>query len=148
MARAAPRPVKTTRPWGDEEPTCGAAVFGRDVPANGGDTTCTGPGKPVGPAAVTAGTLDATVGIGIQGMGANAGEWMRDSMDDYQSVCWLSQPLSDPSCTDPGTDLHVVRGSSWESSASEMLCATRGSIADPAASIGVGFRCKRNGTGP
>jgi formylglycine-generating enzyme required for sulfatase activity len=138
--------IKTTYPWGYDDPTCSGVVFGRDDVQEDGDTTCTGLGFPFGEEDVTTGTGDVTPSVGLSGMGASVQEWVRDAADPYGSVCWLEQPLLDPVCEDPTAQKLSVRGGSWRYAASSLYSTLRSTLPTAGVAIDVGFRCMRKGT--
>ena len=136
--------AKTSFPWGDGDPTCGIAVYGRSdttLLPQGGDTVGAMMDG-IGPKPVTAAPTDVTA-LGVFGMGGGANEWVRDSIAEYGSPCWVAQPLHNPTCNDPKVTDRVIRSGSWFEGAYALNGAFR-RHADAAATtiIGqAGLRC-------
>ena len=141
-ATAAGNVAKTTFPWGDGDPTCGIAVYGRSdttlLPL-GGDPVCAMV-EGTGPRPVTAAPSDVTA-LGVFGMGGGVYEWVLDSSDEYTSPCWAAQPIHNPVCNDPKVSGRIVRSGSWFAGGYALNGAFRRD-ADGTIIIGqAGFRC-------
>jgi formylglycine-generating enzyme required for sulfatase activity len=141
-ATAAGNVGKTTYPWGDGDPTCGIAVYGRSddtmLPL-GGDPTCA-TAEGIGPRPVTAAPTDVTT-LGVFGMGGGVYEWAQDSSADYASACWAAQPLHNPVCQDPKTIYRIFRSGSWFVGGYSLNGAFRSDADGTIIIEQVGFRC-------
>jgi formylglycine-generating enzyme required for sulfatase activity len=132
--RAARGPERRRFSWGDADPTCDRAVYGR------------GPGGPCpqgGRAPVHADTADATP-EGILHLSGNVAEWV---LDRYVEGGYIGCPVS---CTDPmvaptgeAHELHVIRGGAFESLAEQLRGAGRARALRGATFGNTGFRCAR-----
>src|SRR5262249_33087826 len=118
-ASVAGRSAKTAYAWGDDEPTCDRAVYGRwDDDATGG-TECASRG--IGPVAVdqlATPNGDVTPTFGLVGLGGGMSAWTRDAAVPYEAACWARAPLHDPTCEYPGALVREARGASWQGLAS------------------------------
>jgi formylglycine-generating enzyme required for sulfatase activity len=134
-ATVAGRLVKTRYPWGDQEPACDQAVFGRAslfyprIP-------CDAQGDGVQPLSASAKDVSA---IGVLEQGGNLHEWMLDDGISLTSPCWRDAPLLDPVCSSVDQASHILRGASW---LSEGLRSTyRGAPKNQLPKSSTGFRC-------
>lgn len=137
-ATSAGRPGKSMFPWGDEPPDCARAVYGRLALAGlpGGCEKEAGSGpRPVtlGGLLVAPGDVSAS---GVQGLGGGVAEWTRDSPIAYDAACWRG---TNPTCSDPSSDAHVVRGGAWASTAINVRSTAR--LAARKATSFIGLRC-------
>ncbi|MFO0552062.1 MAG: bifunctional serine/threonine-protein kinase/formylglycine-generating enzyme family protein [Polyangiaceae bacterium] len=118
-------------PWGDAEPTCQTAIYGR---GEGVTPSCGAPGP--GPARAYADkTRD-----GIFDLGGNLREW---TITPFRAYAACSSPCVD-SAEVPASNAeeHVIRGGSWISKGpSELRAARRSFDLVTWADVGVGFRC-------
>jgi len=137
-ATSASRAGKATFPWGDDAPDCARAVYGRLALAGlpGGCEKEAGSG----PRAVRVMGIPVTPGdrsaSGILGLGGGVAEWTRDTPTPYDATCWRGL---DPTCSDPASDAHVIRGGAWASTAINVRSAAR--LASRKATSFIGFRC-------
>jgi formylglycine-generating enzyme required for sulfatase activity len=136
-AAVAGRPARTEFAWGDQQPDCSRAVYGRGAGACGGD----------GPAPVDAlpwAAGDVTP-LGVVGMGGNVAEWTQDSFRGYADACWWSHPLHGVGCQETLAPERSMRGSDWGEPSSTLLASdTVGQ--PPSYPLGTfGLRCRRRG---
>ena len=131
--------------WGDAEPDCTFATFGRGVV----DRSCRGPGHPFGASPAGSGARDRLVlapGVEFVDLAGNVAEWTRDVWSGPNEGYWSdSRPLRNPvaDLASADGDRRTVRGSSWAASAHDMLSSHRRSATPDTKSASVGFRCAR-----
>lgn len=143
--------------WGDEEPSCDRAVYGRfaGTPAPGGSSECYVAGMQQHP--FPGGSADVSRD-GVFDFAGNVAEW---SLDEDDGECWSATRFVDPVCvrTKTPTSLgaaptktpHVVRGGAFTDQAFWMWVWRRMGLADDMLaqatswSPKVGFRCARKG---
>ncbi len=107
-AAMAGRPDEPIFPWGNEEPDCARAVFGR---APGQPCFKEGPGpspvdaKPWASSDVTA--------LGVIGLAGSLAEWTRDSFRPYRDSCWWQRPLRKVGCEENDAPMRSQRGGYW-----------------------------------
>jgi formylglycine-generating enzyme required for sulfatase activity len=114
-----------TYPWGNQNPTCSFANFGRGSLGCVGDTSVAG-GNPAG--ASPYGALD---------MVGNVEEWVADWYDpDYYAISPSTNPQG------PASGLgRVLRGGMWGSSESGIRTSSRSWTGPTRSGNGIGFRC-------
>jgi formylglycine-generating enzyme required for sulfatase activity len=130
--RAARGPERRRFPWGNVEPSCARAVYGRGQ---------SGPCPRGERAPVDADTADRTP-EGIANLGGNVAEWVVDRyVDGGHAPC--PDPCVDPvlAATADPRELHVIRGGGFESLAEQLRGAGRGRAPRNAAFGNTGFRC-------
>lgn len=153
VALAAGKPKKTAYPWGDSAVglDCAQAVFGRwrsgsikgECFANGG-----GDLQGFGPLPVNArGAADVTP-QGIVGLGGGLQEHVRGTGYSLGSLCWLSQPQTDPNCEDDASPAMSSRGGAFNQSSTALSGAARQTFKRDTYSRYQGFRCARPGRSP
>jgi formylglycine-generating enzyme required for sulfatase activity len=132
-ATVAGRTHKTRYPWGDDEPTCDRAAYGR---ANGGH--CLSLGETPPPPADSKNDLTP---LGVVALGGGLSEWVVDKAVPYDDACWIDAPIVDPRCEPAESDAKsVIRGADYV--LPEMIAATarlvdvRTTRTNP-----LGFRC-------
>jgi formylglycine-generating enzyme required for sulfatase activity len=137
--------------WGNDNPTCSDAVFGRG--GYGEFLAALAPCKPAepigGPLPPGSGALDALVmptGTVVDLCG-NVGEHMLDVWNSQDELCWTWPLLVNPVCAPPGSsgDDHSVRSASWVSAGRTLMAATRRRQGMNDLSPHVGFRCASPG---
>ncbi|HQY62099.1 MAG TPA: SUMF1/EgtB/PvdO family nonheme iron enzyme [Polyangiaceae bacterium] len=142
-AQVAGRAAKTVYPWGRDAVTCERAVHGRLTGGTLGRSLCTERGA--GPAPVdTAGAPGGDVtSLGVVGLGGGVSELVRDAFFGYQSACWRSAGLLDPTCTPDAGPVRQVRGGNWASNAPSVASPRRQAVGIEEYAPTVGFRCVR-----
>jgi formylglycine-generating enzyme required for sulfatase activity len=146
VAMDAGRAVQTLYPWGEDPPTCQHAVYARQVngavDAHAGDCNTVGVGLPPADTAAGAGG-DVALGTGIVDLAGSVSEILSDTFASLSSACWAAQPLESPSCVDPSSPDHSLRGGSWADNSVSLTGDVRDTIPASMASPVVGFRCVR-----
>jgi len=119
--KAARGPASTVYPWGDGAPNCSQAQY-----------------KGCGPAdSVAVAFLAGTSGYGIEDMGGNVAEWVKDF---YASNYYAGAPATDP--PGPPSGMHLRRGGGFTSDPPALRTGARAASDSTAASVG--FRCARS----
>jgi formylglycine-generating enzyme required for sulfatase activity len=121
-------------PWGEKEPACAEAVYGR-----GQGKVCASLGQ--GPVAVGQTPPDRTP-LGVYDLGGNVQEWVMDRFEPHYRTC--QPPCVDPWVEDtPGSTrgARVVRGGSWVHMAAVCRSAGRSQWQQDEAVTNIGFRC-------
>ncbi len=139
-ALASSRPAKARFVSGGV-PVCADLIYGRDGEP-GTSSACITSG--FGPVAVTANPAADVTPDGIVGMAGNVSEHVLDVAADYDSVCWETAGLVNPSCTAAGINTHVIRGTSWQDDLAAADDRLPIALADNNL-LSTGFRCARPG---
>jgi formylglycine-generating enzyme required for sulfatase activity len=136
-------------PWGQDEPACDDAIFGRG--GYGQLATlfapCMPKTAPGGPAKVSSGKRDRVeVGGGvIVDLGGNLGELTRDLWNAVDEPCWKGLGVyHDPWCTTVSPSEGAVlayRGGTWTHPATALESHFRSPIDPDTFDVEVGFRC-------
>jgi len=139
--------------WGDDDPSCDDAVFGRDglgIDFNLGSTQCRRAqdfGGPLSPTRDHGGARDVLTvgGQSIYDLAGNMAEWVLDSFEPQGGDCWPAGVLHDPICTSGSGQ--VARGGSWRDAPEGLRAAARRVVPTslPPDLIGIGVRCAREG---
>lgn len=150
VASASGRPYKTAYPWGDDPPTCDRAVYARgEKDSITNEVTqislCSSTGEALGPVPVTANIGDATPTYGIRHLAGNVSEWLEDSAQPYDSVCWSLSHVDRRGCANADPRVRAVRGGSWALPLYLLPLSTRLGCPTRAAAFDIGFRCMRPG---
>ena len=127
-------------PWGDDEPSCDRAVYGRVGSVQADD--CGQSSLPD----VTTPRGDATP-LGVRDLGGSLSEFILDGPAAYDGATWLAQPFDGPRADQPVSEKaavtdkerFLVRGGSWVSPANTLRTTFRSQ--GPAASTFYGARC-------
>ncbi len=94
-------------PWGNEEPTCGSVVVGRDegLPCDGT--------LPWSSASIDDGSMDETPER-VHALGGNVSEWVEDAYTSpyYEDCGECRNPVAHPTAN-AGADVRVIRGGAW-----------------------------------
>jgi formylglycine-generating enzyme required for sulfatase activity len=135
-ASAADRSFKTMYPWGSAQPTCEQVLFDRES-LDSHTAHCSKDGK--GPFPVTSTPFDSTPN-GVLNMAGSQAEIMLDNLEAYSAPCWLAS-IHNPSCVDPSTSLHALRGGSWALPEAYLLTAMRSDASLQTIRAIYGFRC-------
>jgi formylglycine-generating enzyme required for sulfatase activity len=140
--------------WGDDQPACGDAVFGRTGYGkfSADSAPCKPPVSPGGPAPVGGGALDRlTLPTGtIVDIAGNVGEFARDDWNRHDEPCWAGAGVyRDPLCigksaADGAT--HSERGGDWLVTGGQLTRTARTGNAPAILSPEIGFRCGRPAT--
>jgi formylglycine-generating enzyme required for sulfatase activity len=130
------KPAETTFAWGDDEPTCDRASFGRAYvpPAPG---FCQSEGS--GPLVVGRPAGD-VIPLGVMGLAGGVSEWMLDAAAPLDADCWRDAPLEDGACLRDDTR-RSVRGGTWAGPPPLLVSAVRRSAAEDTPVASIGFRC-------
>jgi formylglycine-generating enzyme required for sulfatase activity len=146
VATAAGRELDDPHPWGDEPPTCDRAVYGRaDDPDNAFSDECLARGFGPQPVDAPESLADATPVLGVVGLGGNLSEWTLDAYRSYLSLCWASQPISDPRCWEDNPPFRSYRGGNWTLRQKNLRPVARYGLALGELTGSIGFRCVRPG---
>jgi formylglycine-generating enzyme required for sulfatase activity len=148
-ATFAGRTAKARYPWGDEDPTCDRAVFGRGGPLNSNLRSECLLNHASGPASVLEKADTDITSLGVTNLGGNVSEWTLDRGASYRSECWARASLWDPSCPPDAASQRTFRGGNWTDIGEMFVSAIRHAL--PAADPGglptvigtTGFRCVR-----
>lgn len=134
-ATAAGRNARSRFPWGEEAPDCDRIVAQRTRALR---TPCAG----IGPASVEdlAARGDVTP-LGIEGLGGNVAELVRDAAARYDSRCWSAALAPDPACVDPDEPHRIARGGSWLTPLAFSRAAFRALATPSTLQRATGFRC-------
>lgn len=147
--------VAHTFPWGEDQPTCDDAVFGRTgygIFAND-SAPCLTPTPPGGPADVGSGRRDQLVlptGT-IFDLAGNVAEYTRDTWNRHDEPCWSPTTIMhDPVCTKVSSDGkgNSVRGGDWVVPGGELARQERTYVGGTTSTPEIGFRCARKSTPP
>lgn len=137
-ATVAGHPTKVDYPWGNEEPDCDRAAFGRVI-VGGSKGQCLDRGPLPPPASDSAHDLSP---LGLRALGAGLSEWALDTPAPYTDPRWLDAPILDPRCGDPAepSPQRSIRGANYI--LPEMVHSTiRFLDKDKAYFAPTGFRC-------
>lgn len=125
-------------PWGNDDPSCGAVVFGRDRQRR---HACQASG--VGPRAVgfAAGDVLEIGGRAVVDLAGNVAEWALDAYQPDDHECHRPGYVVDPTC-EAASGTGVTRGGSFE----DVPLGLRSEVRAPIESRSdvVGFRCARS----
>jgi len=133
-ATAAGRSAKARFAWGDTLPTCDRVASARTAGPLG---ECGG----IGPVDVgEVGARGDVTPLGIEGLGGNVAEHVRDAAGAYGSPCW-SASSKDPWCDEPLAPLRVARGGSWTTPLGYARATLRHAISPAFPDRSTGFRC-------
>lgn len=136
-ATVAGRPQKTRYPWGNDDPSCSRAAFGR------GDSSATH-GKclqfPQTPPPPKDSQNDLTP-LGLEALGGGLSEWVIDKAVPYTDACWVDGPIVDPRCEPAASDKSgIIRGANYI--LPQMVASTTRFVDDRTpGSYPLGFRC-------
>jgi formylglycine-generating enzyme required for sulfatase activity len=143
-ATIAGRARKTRYPWGDDDPSCDQAAFGRaDSAANHGKCLDRSPLPPP-----PSDSKNDTTPLGIVGLGAALSEWVIDKAVAYADACWVEGPLVAPGCEPGAVDLKsTIRGANYI--LPQMVASTIRFVDDRTTrTYPLGFRCVYAEDGP
>jgi formylglycine-generating enzyme required for sulfatase activity len=137
-----------TRPWGNDDPVCGDAVFARSrSPFD--DCFFGGRLGPLPPGS----TARDRVAVGdrdVVDVAGNVSEWAADVWSGQDDPCWGSGVFVDPRCTAPPPNAEpdgVAIAGTWVSDGTFVHAASRLQIFTPSnGGRGTGFRCVRPAT--
>ncbi len=123
-------------PWGDDDPSCTDAVFGRDRERLG---PCGLSG--FGPRLPGSGARDVLVlgGIGVTDLAGNVSEWARERHADEDAPCHAPGHHLDPVCE--GSGMFVARGGAFVDPPLGLRSEVR--FPSPSHNEVIGFRCVR-----
>ncbi len=136
-ATVAGRAEKTRYPWGNDDPTCARAAFGR------GDDKATH-GKclqfPQTPPPPKDSQNDLSP-LGLNALGGGLSEWVIDKAVPYSDPCWLEGPIVDPRCEPAASDKSsIIRGANYI--LPQMVASTTRFVDDrTSGSYPLGLRC-------
>lgn len=135
--------VGSTYVWGEDDPTCDDAMWGR---ADENTGVAKGPcyRLPGGPYVGGSGKRDRLVldtGT-IVDLGGNLQEWTRDSLPNDCKCAWPPGVLHDPTCQDPSGNKGAI-GGSWTYGAGSLALTVGGCGASDFIASMNGFRCAR-----
>ncbi len=135
-ATAAGRAARSRFPWGESDPSCERLIAQRTASLLA--PACAG----AGPASVEdVAALGDVTPLGIEGMGGNVAELVRDAAARYDAPCWNAARGPNPECVDPDEPHRIARGGSWLTPLAFSRAAFR-SLATPSAlQRATGFRC-------
>jgi formylglycine-generating enzyme required for sulfatase activity len=128
---------KSRYPWGNDEPSCDKAAFGR------GNTSSV-PGKclqlPKTPPPPKDSQNDVSP-LGILGLAGGLSEWVVDKAVPYTDTCWADGPILDPRCEPASTDKSgIIRGGNYI--LPQMVASTTRFVDNRTpGSYPLGFRC-------
>lgn len=134
--------------WGNDEPGCGDAVFGRAP-----NQECAPTSLPSPPGTGTRDWLRiAETGTPVVDLAGNVQEWTLDTYAPAGPPCWAAGVFHDPLCTaadpDPMTaGYRPVRSGGWPFVGATMRAAARDGIPTDAYRDTTGFRCVRPAPG-
>jgi formylglycine-generating enzyme required for sulfatase activity len=134
------RPYDSRYPWGDSDPTCDRADYGRAFPDMPGflltSTECIGaaglaPSQPLDESA-----------FGVFDLAGGVTEWTRDTGVSLSDDCWRLAPSIDPSCMIATDSRAALRGGSWLSPSTLLDSAARDiTQKSDQQNAQIGFRC-------
>jgi sulfatase modifying factor 1 len=132
--------------WGNDEPACGDAVFGR-IP-NEGCPTAVLPSPP-GSGARDKLTLPGSA-VDVVDVAGNLQEWAVDAWNVDGPPCWDTGVFHDPLCAQPTTDPmtstdHPIKGGGYPMEAAAMRAAVRDDASQYEYRPILGFRCAKPG---
>ncbi len=136
-ATIAGRAQKARYPWGNDEPSCSRAAFGRgDAAANRGKCLQ----FPMTPPPPKDSKNDLTP-LGLNALGGGLSEWVVDKAVPYTDPCWVEGPIVDPRCEPAASDKRsVIRGANYI--LPQMVAATTRFVDDrTSGSYDLGLRC-------
>jgi formylglycine-generating enzyme required for sulfatase activity len=133
-------------PWGENQPDCCTAAWGRGLfstDCQDKTLTCNGTG-PVAVDALPYAKNDVSF-FGVVGLGGNLTEAAIDAFEPYSSPCWWQHPLRDVGCTEREAPSRSLRGGNWAVYYVFSRAAVLGGDDPGVPSTGLGFRCSRRG---
>ncbi len=137
------RGKRFTYPWGNDDPQCCSASYGRTAPDEQPSMACAGTGpQPAGShvaAAGCSGPSDVSPD-GVADLCGSVQEWTSETYADYDDPCWGTTIALDPTCTPATGENLVARGGAWSSPPFLILSAMRFTPVD-SGSEDIGFRC-------
>jgi formylglycine-generating enzyme len=152
---ASGRGVERSYVWGDDDPSCGDAVYarsGKGLLVNAA-ADCRPPGTiggPLSPGSASRDRIDLDDGAGaarrVVDLAGNLREWVLDWHAEQSQGSWSTPGLlSDPVADAPsdGSDLRSVRGGSWIHGIVELRAAAKRGRPAGEVSPALGFRCAR-----
>jgi formylglycine-generating enzyme required for sulfatase activity len=146
VSQVAGRATKTRYPWGADDPNCGRAVYGRtdeefDDLVEG--YQCLGEGEGPQPVDMFATELgDASLGLGVFGLGGSMAEMLRDAYLRLDTNCWAQAATDEPVCDTPDAPVRSLRGGSWVGNSVRVYAGLRQGRRTEAATW-MGVRCAR-----
>jgi formylglycine-generating enzyme required for sulfatase activity len=135
--------------WGQEDPSCGDAVFGVSGygVTFGQDDECRPSSDFGGPLPPLRARSDrdqlALAGGTLVDLAGNLSEWTLDAWQAQGGSCWGTGVLVDPVCDAAASSVRPVRGGNWTAPAFPMRAAWRAAVDAMAASPDHGVRCAR-----
>jgi len=138
MATLAAASGRSRYVWGDAPPSCERAVYGR-MPLGGTDGVCQHLGQ--GPEPISSYQAGDVSLQGVVGAAGGVGEWMRDTFEEYRSLCWSHASVFDPHCWQDQPTYRSVRGGSWAAPPTVLRSAARLGSGPTSPSSILGFRC-------
>jgi formylglycine-generating enzyme required for sulfatase activity/tRNA A-37 threonylcarbamoyl transferase component Bud32 len=121
-------------PWGNDDPGCADAVFGRA--ADGACASAPHDAEPVGRAA-----RDVSAD-GARDLAGNVAEWVQDAfVAPYPDCGKCTDPVVAPADGEKGPRLRVIRGGDWERPAESLRVAGRSRAPEDTVVYNLGFRC-------
>jgi formylglycine-generating enzyme required for sulfatase activity len=124
-------------PWGDQEPSCERAVYGRLALA-GSPGVCQAAGS--GPLPITAAPEDVTP-RGVIGLAGGVSEWTLDRAALYTDDCWRDAPHARLGCFSEQASMRTLRGGGWPAPPTVLRSAARFSAGASGKASFIGFRC-------
>ncbi len=146
-----------TYPWGDDEPDCDTAVWGRsgrgDFVAFAGRCARDVLGGPLAPRSRERDRVDVPSGS-VSDLAGNLAEWTRDTWSRSDGPYWRAPYVRDPyfhgprsGCDEDGKyQAHVIRGGSWATPSAWMRSPVRQTLSNLEFrhyDALIGFRCAR-----
>ena len=137
------RGKRFTYPWGNDEPQCCSASYGRTAPNEVRAAMCPGSGPEATASHVAGGGCSGPVDVSSDGVVDLCGgmqEWTSEIYADYDDPCWGTAIALDTTCTPATGENLVARGGAWSSPPFLILSAMRFT---PGGLDGadIGFRC-------
>jgi len=135
-------------PWGDDDPTCDRASYGRSyaMPPLFGpfDVACSSSGTGPSP------SVSDRSSLGIHALAGGVSEWTSDPFFSFTADCWNLAPQRDPSCVDLAPHATATaRGGNWRGSSGNLDVLTRLGLSKAEPNIDyVGLRCVYASGGP
>ena len=136
-ATVAGHPQKTRYPWGNDEPTCSRAAFGRGDDASSRGKCLQFPQTPPPPKD----SQNDLTPLGLNALAGGLSEWVIDKAVPYTDRCWLEGPIVDPRCEPAASDKSsIIRGANYI--VPQIVASTTRFVDDrTSGSYPLGFRC-------